>query len=161
MPRRAALAFPLALAALLAACGGNGAESPAGGDTRTEAATREAVAVIEEWSEALTASDIDAAADLFAIPSVAENGIRIQIESADDAALFNESLPCGAELEDTESAGGFTTATFRLTTRPGVDACPGEGNTAQTTFVIEDGLIVEWRRVGLPGDGGGDRGRPV
>ena len=30
--------------------------------------------------------------------------------------------------------------------------CPGSGNLAQTSFVIEDGAIAEWRRVALPGE---------
>lgn len=141
----------LAIASLclgLSACGG-GDEQPAGGDESSAEAE-----VIERWSQALTDSDIDGAAALFAVPSVAENGILVEIGSEDDARLFNESLPCGAELEGTESEGEFITATFRLTKRPGVAECPGEGNTAQTTFVIEDGLIVEWRRVAVPGQEG-------
>jgi len=109
------------------------------------------VEVIEGWSEALTEGDIEVAAEYFAVPSVAENGLLIEIESIEDARLFNESLPCGAVLEGTESQGEFITATFRLQERPGVPTCPGDGNTAQTTFVIEDGLIAEWRRVAVPG----------
>ena len=65
---------------------------------------------------------------------------------------FNESLPCGARLIRAETAGDFTTATFHLTERPGPGLCGnGTGQTAQTSFVIRDGKIVEWRRVGLPG----------
>ena len=49
--------------------------------------------------------------------------------------------------------GRFVLATFRLTERPGPGECgSGVGHTAQTDFVIEDGLIVEWRRVGLGED---------
>ena len=109
------------------------------------------VAVIRSWSEALTASDIRAAAELFAIPSVAENGLSFDIETKEDARGFNDSLPCGAILESTSVEGGFITATFKLTERPGVPVCPGSGNEASTSFVIEDGAIVEWRRVALPG----------
>lgn len=121
------------------------AEAPAPDPDATE------VEVIERWSEALTEGDIDTAAEYFAIPSVAENGLRVDIESVEDARFFNESLPCGAVLEGTETQGEFITATFRLQERPGVPACTGEGNTAQTSFVIEDGLIAEWRRVAVPG----------
>ncbi len=112
----------------------------------------EDVEVIRSWAEALTESDIEAAAAFFAVPSVAENGLSYDIETVKDAEFFNESLPCGAELESTTVEGEFITATFELTERPGVGACPGSGNSAQTSFVIEDGEIVEWRRVALPGD---------
>ena len=65
-----------------------------------------------------------------------------------DARLFNASLPCGARLIRTSSAGRFTTAVFRLTERPGPGSCgTGTGLTARTTFVIRDGKIQEWRRV--------------
>jgi hypothetical protein len=49
-----------------------------------------------------------------------------------------------------EGEGEVTTATFRLTERPGPGQCgDGTGETAKTAFVIRDGKIVEWRRVGL------------
>jgi hypothetical protein len=109
------------------------------------------VEVISAWSEALRHGDIDAAAEEFAIPSVAENGqFLVRIESESDARVFNESLPCGGRLIRAEGEGDFTTATFRLTERPGPGTCgDGAGETAKTAFVIRDGLIVEWRRVGL------------
>lgn len=161
MPRHL-IAIPFIVAALLAftSCGGDDesptASEPGGSAEATEGTTEgpaEDVEVIREWSEALTEGDIDAAADFFAIPSIAENGITIDIETIDDARLFNESLPCGAELESTQSEGAFITATFRLTTRPGVEVCPGDGATAETSFVIEDGAIAEWRRVAVPEPG--------
>jgi hypothetical protein len=112
----------------------------------------EDVEVIRTWSEELTESDIEAAAEFFATPSQAENGLTYDIETQEDAEFFNESLPCGATLEETSVEGQFITATFELTDRPGVGPCPGSGNLAQTSFVIEDGAIVEWRRVALPGE---------
>ena len=156
VPRRlTALPFIAAVLAL-SSCGGDD-ESPTASEPAEVTASAEGpiedVEVIREWSEALTEGDIDAAADFFAIPSIAENGITIDIETIDDARLFNESLPCGAELESTQSEGEFITATFRLTTRPGVEVCPGDGATAETSFVIEDGAIQEWRRVAVPGPG--------
>ena len=151
--RLIALPFIAAVLLALSSCGSDD-ESPTPSEPTEEEVTEgpEAdVEVIRAWSEALTEGDIDAAAEFFATPSVAENGITIEIETIDDAVLFNESLPCGAVLESTESQGEFITATFRLSQRPGVPECPGDGNTAETTFVIEDGKIVEWRRVALPG----------
>jgi len=154
---RLLIALLIAAVLALSSCGGDDGSptTPEPGESaETEETTEgpaEDVEVIRAWSEALTESDIDAAAEFFAIPSVAENGLTIEIETRDDAVLFNESLPCGAELESTQAQGEFITATFRLTERPGVPTCPGSGNTAETSFVIEDGAIVEWRRVAVPG----------
>ncbi len=109
------------------------------------------VRVIDAWVSALASGDVEAAARYFAIPSIAENGpILVRIESLEAARRFNRSLPCGAELVGAETAGDFTTATFRLTERPGAGTCgSGTGETAATAFVIERGKIVEWRRVDL------------
>jgi hypothetical protein len=87
---------------------------------------------------------------------VAENGpLLLRIHSTEEAVRFNESLPCGARLIRADSAGEFTTATFRLTERPGPGSCgPGTGSVARTSFVIRDGKIAQWRRVGA-GSGGG------
>lgn len=109
----------------------------------------EAVAVIDDWSTTLRHGNVDGAARLFAIPSVAENGpTLIEIEDIEDARLFNASLPCGARLVEAEQEGEFTIATFELTERPGPGSCgSGTGASAMTAFVIEDGRIAEWRRV--------------
>ena len=109
--------------------------------------------VIAEWATTLSEGDVDGAARYFAIPSVAENGpTLIHIRDLDDARLFNATLPCGAELVRAEPEGDFVVATFRLTERPGPGTCgEGTGGSAQTAFVIEDGRIAEWRRVGIDG----------
>lgn len=157
MPRLLTL---LLLAAVLGlqACGGDDEGSSGSAPTPEEAAATEGdsgdVEVIRGWSEALSEGDIDAAAEFFALPSSAENGFTVAIETVEDARAFNDSLPCGAELESTEAQGEFITATFRLMDRPGVPTCPGDGSTAQTSFVIEDGKIVEWRRVAVPTEQG-------
>lgn len=108
------------------------------------------VRVIDAWVTALRRGDVDAASRYFAIPSVAENPpLLLHIENLDDARRFNEALPCGARLVRAATQGQFTTATFRLTERPGPGTCgPGTGSTAKTSFVIRDGEIFEWRRVG-------------
>jgi hypothetical protein len=157
--RPIALLVALALApAALAGCGeGDDAEpgvanrnTPAPADVAGDA-DPEDVEVIAAWSEALRRGNIDAASEVFAIPSVAENGpLLVHIDSVAEARLFNESLPCGGRLIRAESEGEFTTATFRLTERPGPGRCgTGTGETARTAFVIRDGAIVEWRRVGV------------
>jgi hypothetical protein len=159
--RRIPLLFALALSlAGLAGCGDSEDEPESNATGGDPAAARDGIAgdadpdvvkVISMWSRELRRGDIGAAADLFAIPSLAENApIRIRIESRHDAELFNASLPCGGRLIRAEEEGGYTTATFRLTERPGAGRCGnGTGETAKTAFVIRDGLIVEWRRVGL------------
>jgi len=150
------VALAVSLATLAGCEGGEGSDPAAEQDGAAVGeipgdADPEAVEVISTWSEALRRGDIDAAAGLFAIPSVAENGpILARIDSEAEARLFNESLPCGGRLIRAEGEGEFTTATFRLTERPGPGTCgPGTGQTAETAFVIRDGEIVEWRRVGV------------
>ena len=156
-----ALLAGIAITITLAGCGG-GDGSESGGEPKVAGdADPGDVRVIDAWVTALRRGDVDAAARYFAIPSVAENGaLLLQIENLDDARRFNESLPCGARLVRAETQGEFTTATFRLTERPGPGTCgPGTGETAKTSFVIRDGKIVEWRRVGT---GGGEApGRTV
>ncbi len=151
-------AAALVLAALLASAAGCG-----GGDESTSTeptADSGDVAVIEGWAEALATGDERGAAAYFAIPSTAENGpLLAKIESRADAVAFNRSLPCGAEVVSARTTGELTTATFLLSDRPGGDCGSGAGATAATTFEIEDGKIVEWRRVDdAPSPGGGDGG---
>jgi hypothetical protein len=153
------LGFLMTLALLaLFGCGGSGSDSMStdGSNATTPGNADPAdVAVIDGWVTSLRHGDVDAAAEYFAIPSVAENGpILVRIRSVDDARRFNESLPCGARLIRADSTGEFTTATFRLTERPGPGSCgPGTGGVAKTSFVIRDGKIAQWRRVGAGGGG--------
>lgn len=147
-----AIAFVLALP--LASCGVDGEvtvtatpEETAPADVAGDADQAD-VEVIDQWARALAAGDVDGAAELFAIPSVAQNGLIYPIEDIDDARRFNASLPCGGELVEAQSRGRFVFATFRLIERPGAGACgDGTGETATTAFVIENGRIAEWRRV--------------
>jgi limonene-1,2-epoxide hydrolase len=138
----------LVVALLPSACGGDD-----DAQTTTSAipggADPESVEVIDNWATALREGDVDGAADYFAIPSVVQNaGPAIEIADVADARAFNASLPCGAELIRAEPDGDLVLATFRLTERPGPGTCgSGVGETAQTAFLIEDGEIVEWRRV--------------
>ena len=151
------LVLALVPALPLASCGTDGEVTVSAAPEGTPAAPGEVpgdadpaeVEVIDDWARTLTAGDLDGAARLFAIPSVAENGGSVlEISDLDDARLFNATLPCGAELVRAEREGDFTVATFRLTERPGPGACgSGTGETAMTAFVIADGRIVEWRRV--------------
>lgn len=134
-------------AAILLGCGGGDdaadAEVPGGADA-------EATQVIEDWSVALREGDIEAAADFFEVPSIAQNGTPpLQLESREDVVSFNEALPCGADLVRAEDRDSFVVATFELTERPGPGECgAGVGSEARTAFVIEDGLITHWIRAG-------------
>ena len=150
MVRRTTL-LSLLIALAIAACGADDDEAVR--DVPGDADPAHAH-VIDEWAMALTRGDIDAAAAFFAIPSVAENGpLLYEIEDLGDAALFNASLPCGAELVEATAEGEFTIATFRLTERPGPGSCgDGAGATARTAFAIEDGKITEWRRAPIAGE---------
>ena len=139
----------------LAGCG-RGGGSKSGGEPKIAGdADPGDVRVLDAWVTALRRGDVDAAARYFAIPSVAENPpLLVHIRNLDDARRFNESLPCGARLLRAETQGQFTTATFRLTERPGPGICgPGTGGAAKTSFVIRDGKIAEWRRVDAGVDG--------
>jgi hypothetical protein len=158
------VAIPLVILALtLAACDSADDETTEPADIDTQAGEAREIAgdadpadvrVIDEWSATLRRGDVEGAAEFFAIPSVAENGgVVLEIDSPEQAVLFNASLPCGARLVRAQSEGEFVTATFRLTERPGPGTCgTGTGNEAMTAFVIEDGEIVEWRRVAAGGE---------
>jgi hypothetical protein len=151
MRARAAGALLVVSLFALSACGGSSSTSTTSSVAGN--ANPADVTVIDGWVTALRQGNVDAASKYFAIPSTAENGpILTHIRTLDDARRFNESLPCGARLVRADSAGEFTTATFRLTERPGPGVCgPGVGGVAKTSFVIRDGKIVQWRRVGAGG----------
>jgi hypothetical protein len=146
----------IATTIVLAGCGGGDTGSDGSAPAIAGDADPADVHVIDAWVTALRRGYVGAAAGFFAIPSVAQNGpLLLHIRSRDDARRFNASLPCGARLVGAETAGQFTTATFRLTERPGPGSCgPGAGSLAKTSFVIRDGKIAQWRRVGS-GSGGG------
>jgi hypothetical protein len=149
-----AAAAVLTLSAALLGCGGDDdSDQGGGGEESTPAeipggADPEEARVIDEWSTALREGDVEAAADYFEIPSIAQNGTPpLPLASREEVIAFNQALPCGAELIRAETDGRFTVATFELTERPGPGECgPGTGNTAKTAFVIKDGLITEWIR---------------
>jgi hypothetical protein len=108
------------------------------------------VRIVRAWADTLRHGRVRAAARYFAIPSLVSNGTPpIKLETRAEAEFFNETLPCGARLIDTEPAPhGFFIATFRLTERPGPGECgSGTGETARTAFRVRDALITDWLRV--------------
>jgi hypothetical protein len=126
-----------------------------------------AVAVIREWSTALRAGQVTAAARFFRVPSVfyTGNGPPVELRSRRQVELANASLPCGARFESAHREGRYVNALFRLTNRPGPggeQGCgTGTGQTARTNFLIVDGRIVQWIRApDEPGDNGTPRTAP-
>jgi hypothetical protein len=150
----------IAAAAAIAGCGGDHSQKPV---VRSEAPSKAPrvratpahprdVALIRRWADTLRAGRVSAAARLFRVPAVVENGTgEIPLGSFADARRFNSSLPCGAVLLDARRvAGGYTLAIFRLTDRPGGDCGSGTGHRAATAFSFSHGGIREWRRVAVP-----------
>jgi hypothetical protein len=148
----------LLLSGLLSACGG-------GSGSKTEGslpAGHQGVAVIEGWVTTLSKGDVEGAAGYFAVPSVVENGgPPLTLRSRADAIAFNTSLPCGAKLVKASPAHDFIAATFRLTDRPGGGCGAGVGQLARTAFEIQDGKIVQWRRLPNPSQSEGGGGGPI
>jgi hypothetical protein len=108
------------------------------------------VRIVRAWADTLRAGRVKAAARYFAIPSLVSNGTPpIKLETRAEAEFFNQTLPCGAKLIDTEPAPhGFFIATFRLTERPGPGECgSGTGETARTAFRVRREHITDWLRV--------------
>jgi SnoaL-like domain len=142
------LATLVAFAAALLLALGCGGDDDSGDTEVPGGADPEATQVIEDWSTALREGDVEAAAEYFEIPSVAQNGTPpLPLDSREAVVAFNEALPCGAELVRAEERGEYVIATFELTERPGEGECgDGVGDEARTAFRIEDGLIAEWIR---------------
>jgi hypothetical protein len=154
-----------ALAVGAASCSGDGdgdpprAATPSPSPSSTATPEREVesappdaadVQVVRKWADTLRAGHIRAAARYFALPSLVSNGTPpIKLETRAEAEFFNRTLPCGAELIETEPAPhGFFIATFRLTERPGPGECgSGTGETARTAFRVRDAHITDWLRV--------------
>jgi hypothetical protein len=115
--------------------------------------TREEVAVIRGWTDALRAGRVNEASDYFEVPAVVSNPAPVlRLLSRDAVRQFNRGLPCGAELIGTErGTNTLVIATFRLTERPGAGSCgTGTGALARTAFLIRRDKIVQWLRVPDP-----------
>jgi hypothetical protein len=131
----------------IAGCGSSG--KSAGTTVVAGNAPAADVQVIKHWADELRAGDVVAASERFALPSVVQNGGGpFQLTNRRQVEFFNRSLPCGAKLTAATSSGRYTIATFILTERPGRGECGnGVGERAKTAFVIDHGLITQWRRV--------------
>ncbi len=123
--------------------------------------TREEVAVIRGWSDALRAGRVREASRYFDIPALVSNPAPVfRLVDRDAVRQFNRGLPCGAVLVGTErGTNTLVIATFRLTERPGRGSCgTGTGAFARTAFLIRRGLIVQWLRMADPGAPPADAG---
>lgn len=147
MTARGIAALLVLSVAALAGCGSSG--KAAGTTAIPGGASSGDVQVIRGWADELRAGDVSAASERFALPSVVQNGTGpFRLTSRSQVEAFNRSLPCGARLTEATRAGRYTIATFVLTERPGRGECgKGVGVQAKTAFLIENGLITQWRRV--------------
>ena len=99
------------------------------------------------WSQAINASDDEAAAKLFASDAlVIQEGRQTRLTGPAEALAFNASLPCGGKIVKQSVAGNEVTATFTLTRRPG-HMCDGTGESAVAVFRISDGKITLWHQL--------------
>ena len=156
----APFAAGLLVCAVLTGCGSSGkhatARTPGGADP---AATQ----VVRAWADALRHGHIDQAANLFALPSSVQTlpGAPLEVvEAHADAVAFNLTLPCGGTLVKATQRGRYVDALFLLSDRPG-SRCDAPGSTARAAFLVRNGKIAEWRRVGSePGDERYERRKP-
>src|SRR3954453_6792795 len=110
------VAAALALAAAaVAGCGGDPAPKPivrsqapaTPPPVRAAPARPRDVALIRRWSDTLRAGHVSAAARLFHVPAVAENGTgEMPLPTGAAARAFNASLPCGAQLLQAKRVAG-------------------------------------------------------
>ncbi len=112
----------------------------------------DSLSVVQRWSEAVNASEDEAAAELFAPGArVIQGGRAVTLAGLDEALRFNASLPCAGTITDTEVDGEKVTATFTLGRRSG-HVCEGPGQEAVAVFRVTGGKIVLWHE--LPARGG-------
>lgn len=122
----------LLIALVLAGCGGG---SP------------DAEQVVRAWSDALNASDYEAAAALFADGAeIVQGPNAIPLRTQADARRFNEALPCSGRIVHVERNGDSATATFVLGNRPD-SACDAPGAGAKLLVRVRDGKIVLWHQL--------------
>jgi limonene-1,2-epoxide hydrolase len=134
MRRPPAFALLLLLFAVVApGCGGDDSSDP--------------TKVVDSWSQAINASDDEAAAKLFAPDAVViQAGRHTNLKGEPEALAFTSSLPCGGKIVEKSVAGNEVTATFTLTRRPG-HMCDGTGEAAVAVFRITDGKITLWHEL--------------
>jgi hypothetical protein len=176
--RRTATALAVA-AALAAGCGGGAEEAAPPAASERPAAVQPKVSadlalprgvpdrangpadpaaerVIRGWVSALRHGDVARAARYFALPSKFQNtGTPVlTLDSELERRAVNESLTCGALVQEIGGNGPYSIVTFRLTERPGGDCGTGAGHRARGAIRVARGRITEWYR--LPDEPGGE-----
>jgi hypothetical protein len=101
--------------------------------------------VIRGWLLALDRFDYDQAAYYFAPNALIDQGHPFRLRTKSQAAAFNASLPCRADLIRLKGAGHahHVLATFRLREGPG-GPCSG---LVRVRYTIRDGKFTEWRQL--------------
>ena len=149
------------LALVLSACGGDAKKAKTPPPPKRAAvptppprttASKQDIAVIKGWTDALRQGHVKEATRFWATPAVVSNGTPpIRLTKRSDVEFFNRTLPCGATFKAAVDTGAFVVATLVLTERPGKGKCgSGVGNEAYTAFLIRRHKIVQWRRVLKP-----------
>jgi hypothetical protein len=164
---------PALLAALLLAPLGCDSEQPEAADP-TGIRSYEG-RVIRGWLLSLERQDYSQAAYYFAPGALIDQGRPYRLRTESEAAAFNASLPCRADLVRLKNEGHrHVLATFSLKEGPGGE-CTG---TVKVRYTIVKGKFTEWRQlpnqdrqlaparsaVALPGDchaGAAPRARAV
>ncbi len=99
--------------------------------------------MIRDWLLAVKNGDYDHAADFFAPGAIIDQGRPFRLRNRAQARLFNETLPCHADLVGLADRGDQVLATFRLEAGPG-GPCKGR---VQVRYTIVDGRFTEWRQL--------------
>ncbi|HEY1275842.1 MAG TPA: hypothetical protein VGF25_13070 [Thermoleophilaceae bacterium] len=96
--------------------------------------------VIRGWLAELGVGDYHSAGTFFARDALIFQTHRIRLHTLAQAIDFNSSLPCRADLAETERQGPRTLATFKLKAGPG-GPCSG---SVQVRVLIREGRFREW-----------------
>jgi hypothetical protein len=99
--------------------------------------------VIRGWLLSLERMDYSQAAYYFARGALIDQGHPYRLRTESEAAAFNASLPCRADLVRLKNQGhGHVLATFSLKEGPGGE-CTG---TVKVRYTIVKGKFTEWRQ---------------
>lgn len=113
-------------------------------------------AVVRAWSEALNSGDDESAAELFAAEALVIQGdLAIALRTFEEALRFNDGLPCSGTIIRLSTESPVVIAVFELGDRPDSTCNAEPGTLAAAQFLIEDGKIVIWRQIPVPGEDAG------
>jgi hypothetical protein len=143
--RRAAIAL-VAVAGLAlgpASCGGGGDKATPKPKPDDGLHSPEGL-MIRDWLLSVEHYDFGRAASFFAPGAIIDQGRPFRLPNAAAARIFNEGLPCHADLIALkEETSARVLATFRLRAGPG-GPCRG---LVKVRYTIENGKFKEWRQL--------------